>query len=512
MSPSGFGMVSLPPLVLMLCIVLVCYGCINQTDFSELEIESVDPHLAIPILHGFVTTNELVEQLQDNATVTINDNGVYAVQFFADPFVQRKDDIFPKVLFGLPVPILDSVVSLPLSAFQEATLTRATLKGDQIFFIFNSDLEEDISIMVEIPNLKREGEVFSFEYDLPFDGTSPSTLTTPMIDLAGYEMESIDGLVQLVYDARKKDGTRIVLPPSFARVNAFDFSYIEGQIGQSVIPTEVQSIDITIEDSLVEGTYKFQDPKIHFDITNSFGVPIGVKVKELYLVDGADRARQIESPLFDDIIILSFPSLDMVGQSVVDRITFDKSNSNILDLLEDDIQEIRYDLDIITNPAMDENEFFLTDSSKAIIDATLDLSFIATVEKVTAQHVAPVFLADIDTLSTSRIKIFVNSGIPLSFSPELVFFSLADQQLPLIADVEPNIISAKTDLLGNVVGNSESVIYYTLSTDQITLLATMDSVRATLSVQSPQNGSDPSIIRPGQVLEYGIGMEARVNR
>ena len=486
-------------------------SCLDQTDFTELEIESVNPVLAIPLLSGIVTTNQLVEEIQENAVVVVNEDGIYAAQFFSDPFIQRKDDIFPKVLLGLPIPILDSVVTLPLAAFQEATLSRATLKGDQMFFILNSNAEEDITVEIKIPNLKKDGKEFSFVYQVPFDGSSPSSLTTPMIELDGYLMEAIEGQVKLVYDARKSDGSRIVLPLSFVRVNAFDFSYIEGQIGQTIVPTGIQSIDIKIEDSLVEGTYKFEDPKIHFDITNSFGIPIGVAVTELFLVSRMGELKQIQSTLFNDIITLSFPSLDQVGQAAVDRITFDKNNSNILDLIGGDIVEIRYNLDIITNPEQDDRQFFLTDSSEAVLDATLDLSFAATIEMVTAEHNAPVQLGDIDTLSEARIKIFVDNGMPLSFFPELSFFSLSGTWLKLNPDDNNGRIeAASADELGNVTDNVLSAIYYTLNGEELPVLAQMDSVQATLSVQSPQEGSHPSIIRPGQILEFGIGIEARL--
>ena len=497
-------------LIWWLIVPILLSSCLNRTDFGELEIEPVTPHLAVPLLHGFITTNQLIEKLQEQNDVIVNPEGIYAVQFFAEPFTRTKEDVFPKVLLGLPIPIIDSVVALPLSSFQEATLTKATLKGDEIFFTLNSDQTEDVMVNVRIPNLSRDGEVFSYDYIIPFGGGSLSSLVTPPIPLAGYQLDALAGLVSLIVDARKIDGTRILLPISFANVNAFDFSYIEGQIGRTIEPTELQSIPIKIDDTLVDGTYQFEDPKIHFDVTNSFGMPIGVQVKELFLLNKAGETKTITSPLFDEIIILSFPSLDQVGTAVVDRITFDRNNSNILDIIQDDITEIKYNLDIITNPNEDQNEFFLTDSSAATVDATVDLSFIATVEMVSAESNAEVALQDIDTLGSARIKVFVDNAIPLSFFPELTFFQKSGVELHLEAEGPASIESAKTDPQGNVTGNIQSSVFYNLDTDQILSLATMDSVRAKLTIQSPQNGQDPSVIRPGQILEFGVGIEARL--
>ncbi len=470
----------------------------------------MNPHLAVPLLQGVITTDELVDQIRENADIVVNPEGVYAVEFYADPFIRTKTDLFPKITFDLPVPLLDTVTSLPITVFPDATISRAIFSGDEMFFILNSDLEEDIRVRIEIPELQRDGETFSFEYTIPFDGSSPSSLTTPRIDLSGYELDAGNGLVSLRYDARKVDGSRVQLPLSFVRVNAFDFAYLEGKIGKITVPTDLQSIEIDIEDTLVDGTYHFEDPKIHFDLHNSFGVPIGVRVKSLYLVTDQGEQREIVSPLFDQIFLLNYPQLDQVGLTVSDRITFDKTNSNILDLITAEINEIVYNLDIITNPDDEIDEFFLTDSSKAVLDATLNLSFAAIVEEVSASRTAVVFLEDIDTLSEGRVKVFVDNGMPLSFQPKLLFFRASGNNLPL--DVEDNrvVASAITDDLGNVIGSRSTAIYYTLNRMQIRDISLMDSVRATLTIQSPQGGLDPAIIKPGQFLEFGVGIEAKL--
>ena len=145
---------------------------------------------------------------------------------------------------------------------------------------------------------------------------------------------------------------------------------MEGTISKTIIPTGLQRIEIDIQDSLVEGSYQFQDPKIHFDIANNFGIPIGIRVKDVYVLGTDLIPKALESNLFDQIIELQYPAFEEQGRVVLERISFDKQNSNILDLAQNDIMAIDYDLDVVINPnEIKDARFFVLDSSRAVITA-----------------------------------------------------------------------------------------------------------------------------------------------
>src|SRR5690606_27698083 len=176
--------------------------------------------------------------------IRLNDDQVFAAFFRSDSFIQKKDDLFPKTTFGLPIPIVDSVVSLPVPGFSEITLHKGVLKGDQLTFVFNSAETTDIALRVSIPQLLRDENPFLVEYMIPYDGNVPSSVMTPALDLNGYTVDFSDNLLTLWYDARKPDGQRVVLPLSFARISAFDFSYLEGTIARTTLSAGLQRIDI----------------------------------------------------------------------------------------------------------------------------------------------------------------------------------------------------------------------------------------------------------------------------
>jgi len=477
-------------------------------------LENTSPYIAFPIAHLALSSNELIAELEDDVQIGINDGDIYTAYFESDSFTQRKEDLFPKTSFGLPIPIFDSIVTIPVPDVAGLSLSKGILKGDQLIFTFNSTEIEDVSLDIMIPQLSKDGLPFRQNYTIPFDGSAPSTLVTPSIDLAGYAVDFSARSLTFTYDARRTNGDRIVLPLSFAQITAFDFSYLEGSIANTTIPTGLQRIEIDIQDSLVQGSYQFQDPKIHFDVSNSFGIPIAIRVKDVYILLGNDMIpRALESELFDQIIELQYPAFEEQGKVVSERLSFDKLNSNILDLAHNDIVAIDYDLDIIINPkeTIDER-FFVLDTSRAIITAEVELSFDATVDAVSISKSVPVDLSRLDLLDFLRLKVVVDNGLPLSFEPILVLEdTLVNDEIELVEEIGVRIENALTDNLGEVTGAMSSILHYTLTDDQLGQARLMNRMTATFILKSPNQGILPARIKPGQQLTMRIGAEAKLN-
>ncbi|MCB0685432.1 MAG: hypothetical protein KDC53_02870 [Saprospiraceae bacterium] len=488
-------------------------ACVKNDELPGIELESSSPFLAFPLANVNISSNELIEELEGDTRIQLNSEGLYTAFFTSDSIVKTKDELFPKIDINLPLPIIDSVVVLPLSLISDFALKKGVLKGDAITFTFNSLEEEDIRVTIRLPQLKKEGKEFTAEFVIAFDGSPPSTFITPAFGLEGYEVDFSSGNLSMIYDARNVDGQRIVLPLSFAQIGALDFSYLEGSIAQTSIPSGLQRIDVAIQDSLVEGTYTFQNPKIHFDVANSFGVPIGINVKNVYVV-GADMVPQaLQSTLFDNLIILDYPGFSEIGDVVNSRITFDKSNSNLLAITHNDIVAIDYDLDIIINPESSGNsDFFITDSSRAILSAEVELSFDAVVEEISISKAIPTDFSSLDSVIYFRLKAIVDNGLPLSFDPILYLKdTIGGMELILKEEAGRKIESAPTDELGNQIGTATSVLYFEGDEQDVVTIRNMNLLETTFVIKSPLEGSIPTKISPELRLDLRLGVEVKLH-
>lgn len=503
----------MPLKIVLFCTLILVASCLRVDQLPDIELEDTSSFLAFPLVMIHVQSDELIAELQKETDIRLIDEQLFAAYFRSDPFIQSKQDLFPKTTFGFPIPILDSVVSIPVPVLGEIALNKGILKGDQLIFVFNSAEMTDVSLQVTIPQLSKDGIPFMVDYTIPFDGNPPSSITTPPQDLSGFTVDFSGDVLTLEYDARTTDGTRVLLPLSFAQITAFDFSYLEGSISSSTIPTGLQRIDIDIQDTLIDGEYRFENPKIHFDIANSFGIPIGIKVKEVYIIGNDLEPHPLISELFDEIIDLQFPGFNQMGQVITDRISFDKTNSNIAELAQDNIVAIDYNLDIIINPENEEeSQFFVLDTSKAVITAEVELSFDARISNIQIEKTVAIDLEALDSLTYLRLKLVAENGIPLSFSPTLILQDTLTQSAISLSETNGVIIeSALVDDVGNQISPSENVLFYSVGEEQIKEAAAMNQLKLILTIQSPLEGEVPAKIKSGQGIEVRIGAEVILN-
>ena len=230
------------------------------------------------------------------------------------------------------------------------------------------------------------------------------------------------------------------------------------------------------------------------------------------MVTSSGEIHDITSTLFEDITVISHPGIDDVGGTRVDRITFDRDNSNIVDIAQNDIVEINYDIDIIVNPfSLPDRDFYVTDSSAVRVDATMDLSFEATVQEIDLNRGLQVMLEKLDSISSLRLKFVLRNGMPLQFDPEIFLLNdLQSDTISLTAESTDLIMAASTDESGNVVDVQESVIYYNIPQDLLLRLRDQTEMILALTMQSPESGQKPAIVKPDQILEVFIGAEARL--
>jgi len=484
--------------------ILLSLGCLKKEDFSGLTIKSASPTLAIPLLQTQFSSDQLVDLL-DTLDVTVNAENVFTLNFFADPFVQQANSLIPVLDIGLPIPLFDSVLVVPLPVVNGFALQRASLDGKALLFFLNSSLAEDVEVTVRIPQLQLDGVSFQETYTIK---SPPNQFISDSIQLAGYDLELQGGTFSVHYDARNSSGERIVLPLSFMQLTSFEFNYVEGNISTQIINTGLLTIDVALPDSLVEGEFEVLDPKIHFDLSNSFGVPAGARVKELYTLLEDGSRIDFESPLLAEIIPVGYPTLEEQGDTILQRITFDRNNSNIVELISDDLLTVFYDIDIVLNPSENPEEiFFIDESSIAILDATVELPLEVQIPQVVVRYGVPIRFDDFGDVGDARLKLIAENGIPLGFDPLLQFLTGGGDRQQLSADPSDVIAPASVNEFGEVVGKISSTLFFPLSSSEVQFITTSDSLMLEVLIMTGAEGMERARLQPGQELNVKVGAE-----
>lgn len=488
-------------------------SCIQLDELPDVELARSEPTLAVPIAQVRILSQDLVAQLDDDIELGLNSEGVYTAHIHADTFVQSRRDLFPQVTIPFPIPILDTVSSLPFPTMIDANITRAVIEGETLIFSLNSTEPSEVSVMIRIDQLVKDGEPLVKEYTIPGNNGALSNLVTEPIDLHGYEVDLTSGSIQLVYDARNDKGERITLALSFAQIDTISFSHLEGTVGRSALGHVQASVPIDLQDTLIKGSYKFTDPKIIFSLRNSFGVPIGINVQVLNVVFEDSSRISLKSPLLDDIISINYPPFDQMGRTAFDEIDFDQHNSNLEEVLTNEVIAVEYDFEIIANPLGDGNlPFFVVDTSMLQVDTKFELSFDANINAIQVEQSVGISLDSLDRFSSIELKLVADNALPLAFDLELSARDTVSDQVVVFPSAEGGLLSAaKVDEGGTVIEATRSVVQYGLEDAEILHLSKSHVLIAKIVVSSPQMGTMRAIIKPDQGLDLGIGAILKVS-
>ncbi len=486
--------------------LVILIGCLKSDDFSDIEFRTSNPILAFSLLETSVSSDDLVALVDSMAVV---ENDIYELTFEADPYSQQPGDLLGPIQLGLPFPILDTSIAVPIPTIDGLLVRQADLKGESLIFTLNAASSDTLWVEFFLPALELDGVPFREMFVIPPSLSVPSFVSAP-ISIAGYTLDLSEGLFPISYYAQDEEQQRRELGLSFIQLTGLDFSYVQGNIAQQTIPTGLQSIQLDLPDSLIQGDLTFIRPELKFNIRNSFGIPVGIRVLELYAQSVDGTQQPLTSALFDEVVEVPYPRLSERGDTASQEIILNAANSNIAEVLDPEVRTLFYNVEIVINPAsMTTDDFFVSEASIAILEAEVVLPLQVDVVSLSIDYRLPLDIEPIEGVEELRLKLYAENGIPLDFEPKLQFANLGSEVV-LQEETAGLVAAAQTDGQGVVVGSTTSELFFEVSASALDLINTADSVGLLMNIGSNQMGNDGVQISPGQVLFLGLGVEAKL--
>ena len=65
--------------LILVGVMITLIGCVKSDDLPSLKLEPSTPHLAFPLLHAQVTTDDLVAEVEGRTAISINEEGVFQI-------------------------------------------------------------------------------------------------------------------------------------------------------------------------------------------------------------------------------------------------------------------------------------------------------------------------------------------------------------------------------------------------------------------------------------------------
>lgn len=496
-----------PCLTIFFIIVISFQSCIKDNfDFDKLSLSmDYNPAVAIPILKMSLNVRDMLLDFDTSELFVEDVSGFLYLMYEQQVFSYQGQDVIvmPDQPFGdfftgqdvIDAGGIDPSVNLQKSTVSPFTMDNEELIDSLVFKAVNLNINVTSTflhtgdIIITFPELKKDGVPYSVPVSInTSDGTFSYNSTYS--DLAGYTFDltnlGIDlNKVLINYDLTLYNSGSAVNTTDLVTImvtfSEMEFYSIFGYLGQHSIVIPTDSVYLKIFEKVFDGAVYFEDPKFDITFNNSYGLPIAIGFTDFSSYSTIDETTTLiygpGIPIPFSPLIIGYPTIYQVGDSVETSITIDKTTSNINDAIATSPKYIYFGVQGETNPNGNTDYNFVTDSSKFNVDLEVLLPLWGRSEYLALQDTSAADFSKIpDEAERLIIRINSHNGFPVDIESQIYFYrdSLCDTLVDSVFINQDQMIIES----GILNADGKVVEPYHKITDMIYTGVRMDSLKA----------------------------------
>ncbi|MEM9545795.1 MAG: hypothetical protein AAGA77_07475 [Bacteroidota bacterium] len=410
-------------IVSLLLLFFLVLSCSDYRDLNDIERAEEEVELAVPLVNTeFEVSDFTGENAPENVSIRVDQDDRVTLIYNGDVVRQPVAEIFPPVPF-FGVQLEDTSFTVPIPFASDQRVDRAIFGNSKFSVGFTSEFAEDIDVKLTIPQLSKDGNIFEMDLTIPYTGSLPNEYNSEFTSVEDWVLISEDNIITIIYDARLSDGTRVKFDDAFLIFDLVTFDYIEGYFGSEVFDIQGDFIAIGVLDNWVSGGLSFEDPKVKVFVENAFGFPVRSIFKKMQVVTTTGEFLDMESDVIDNNVDFNYPSLDEIGQIKITEFSFNRDNSNIVDLFKEKVVRVTYDIDAGANPDMDESiTGFVNEDSYFLVNVDVELPLEGTVNNLVLQDTVDLDMSDFEDVISAEFKNVITNDFPADVTLQGYFF------------------------------------------------------------------------------------------
>ena len=491
---SGISKIIIP-----IASLLLFYQCMHD----EFELDKLDDEMEIiagilsPIAYGSLNIGDLISELDSSGFITTDPDGLLHLTYQDSLFSYIANDLmeipsqdffefFIESDFTIPpgwgageTVILNHTKNFPFAFSNNEQLDSIILDEGNMIFDITSEFLHTGQIIITCPNIRKDNTPFTdtipidvsngnFTYNEPFvlDGYTIYLSDSVTID-SSFSYMPVDFHVELINSGAGFNlGERISI---VATIEDLNFDAIFGYIGNYELLGQADELDIGFFENPMDGTIRFENPQINFNISNSYGVPAQIDINHFTGFDANGDSVELSLDASVNPFEYEYPdSTDYANNDYIKETTLNikSTNSKVSDLIALMPSRIEYNISAASNPDNDPSIYnFVDDNSK--IDVSFEIilplwfeadnfAFSDTLEDILAAG----WSEDADMIDQINIMLEVFNGMPIDIDFQVTFLdSLYNPVDTLFKGSQPIILAANIDQDYNVTSTSRKTSY-----------------------------------------------------
>jgi hypothetical protein len=481
--------------VIMLAIITFSSSCKKELDGIK---KQWNPTVAVPIIDTELDVYRIFAA-RDSSDLVVRDANTGSISLIYKGDFQSP---YASELIKLPVdPVFET--ELRLTAPESGTLsgTGSIQKNQNFVFDYAAEIEIDSiklktgvlsirlinsfeftgRIVVRMPGIVKNGT--ALEFSQPLSGQAFDI--TREVGIAGYTVQMstspsvnnkipVELSLQLNYNGSASSLNRSLVV-SLAMKN-WNFERLHGYLGNMNFLTSKDSTLIRIFSNVTDGYFELTNPFIKLDFENSFGIPVGINISDLYSINlNTNTQTNILLSSFQNPFTIESPALLQLGSSITSTFYLDKTNSNMKSLLNSSPKYFVYGFNVNANPtgAQPGARNFVTDKSRINIKTEVELPLEGFAYGFTITDTLDFELPveDSEDINWVTFRLAFQNGFPVNVKMQTIFLDENYNPIDSLFSLNDNLISSGlTDALGKVTTPAKEIKEITVDKDRFSKL------------------------------------------
>lgn len=506
-------------IVLFLLLLGTFSACEEIDQLDNIDDINYDAEFAFPLINTRLAMQDVLDDLDEASSIRVDENGLLHFTYTGDVLTNQGLSALQDVADNLPsvIPVLSDNFAIPFAIPNQIDIDQLTFRSGELNYVVQNQNPEPVEVRVILPQLYQGDSLLAYTFSLPgYSGTgAPPTATNQDMPTSLTDIRVIpeNDTVYIQYEAVTPDGEPVALRNFVFRINNPVLSYAQGYLGQNRYVGNSDQIKIDFfEESYIDGTVRFADPTVRFLVENSFGIPTKAVINDFAVTTVDGERLTVSSDLITSGIDFPFPPLDAVGESRTATFVFDRSNSNIVELLSSNPLALEYDIDVQTHPGgHTEEKGFLTEESTYSVRLEVDLPLDGQVDQFVLRDTTGLDLGELQELTEAEFKLIADNGIPLDADVQVYFLDAMNGVLDsLFTDEAQRIAGAQMngDGISTTPVSTEQILPY--PPERLDALRQAKNLALNVRLSTESNmGSDVRIFQ-NQNIAIRLGVLARV--
>jgi hypothetical protein len=455
-----------------LLLILGSASCVRKTDlnFNNLQYTNWTPDWALP----FVSSSLNLQNMLNSGTLISTDaTGLLSLGYSGKGYSFQATDVIriPDLHFNTPpVSLTTPITSLPVGntvsdsssgnfSYSDSAgshLNHIGMKAGSLHMQLTSSFNQNVNLKIVFPGITKNSVPLSLTVAINY----PNTTSNVYADLSGYTLDMTNGGTTQNYIAYKINytltgtGNAVGSPAELDAAIDFTgikFSYIDGNLGQYIVPIPSDSINVGVLNKSIAANIKLQNPMLHVNFTSSFGMTVSAAFDSLYGVTTATGA-------INDIVI---PGISIAGESsigapaVQSSYTIDSTNSTLRNILSPVPNVVVYNGHFAINPTPSSTYNFITDTSKISFTINAELPACFQIIQLAMQDTLQMQMPpDTSLLTNAQFMVQVSNAFPVYANVQLYFTDSNYVVLDSLVSLSP----PNNFLIGPATVNSSGIV------------------------------------------------------